>query len=166
MLSDLLSLRAQISSNKNIRMQTLIPEPGILWREAAGGRVPSGEPSVPDGHLYHGWPKLSLPQKPTQWSTQTHFKHIRYNNVAVLSYLSVFWMCVCVCVCVCVPSPLWGWWACRWRSGWTLAPYPNWGTLHSQPPQWNVALSWKNYFVTADQHNFFFFFLFLNMFIN
>lgn len=53
-----------------------IPAPGILWREAAGGRVPSGGPSVPVGHLYRGWPKLSLPRKPTQWRARTHFKHI------------------------------------------------------------------------------------------
>lgn len=52
------------------RMQPLIPAPGILWREAAGGHAPSGEPSVPGGHLYRGWPKRSPLRKPTR--EQTH----------------------------------------------------------------------------------------------
>ena len=73
--------------------------------------------------------------------------HIWYNCLFTLPYLiyraGCVCACVCMCVCVCVPSPLWGWWACRWRSDWILAPSPNWGTLHSRPPQWNVALSWK-----------------------
>lgn len=30
-----------------------VPAPGILWTGAAGERVPSGEPGVPAGHLYH-----------------------------------------------------------------------------------------------------------------
>ena len=83
----------------------LVPEPGILWREAAGERVPSGEPSVPAGRLCRGWPKLSQPQKPTEWSTQTHCKsHLvqLFVHVALPDISSRVCVCVCVHVCVCV----------------------------------------------------------------
>ena len=58
------------TSDKNKNMQTNVPAPGILWRGAAGGRVPSGEPSVPGGRLYRGWPKLLLLQTPAPQCTK------------------------------------------------------------------------------------------------
>lgn len=60
------------------------PAPGILWRGAAGGHVPSGEPNAPGGRLYRGWPKLWRPQKPAHQRTQAHANHCKVFTVLLL----------------------------------------------------------------------------------